>query len=346
MDNRYHYSATETTDPELQTTLLILRCEDTNNPSRSIQVAIAPEYGSNLIQYKIGDHDVFFCDKEVLKDRRWTGCFNLWPFPNRYDREGRKEYRFEGTVISLEKIQRKEGNKPLIHGLIDDQVWHYEKPVADTNSSHVSTSIAITKDSPLFAFFPYESKITLTYTVSHDGLAVEYLVENMSGLNLPSNFAMHPYYATFGDRHGTVVCIPAQSVMKADAELLPTGELQPVEGTQYDIRQPKPVEGMMFDDVWTDLIPGEDTYVEYPKLGFRISHKVSGDFTHVVMFTHMEGNGFICLEPQTGATNAVNLDDAARETKNEQLKKAAHLIVVPAKQHHIGSVKYAIDFLK
>lgn len=344
MDEQYNYFATELTDPQFQTQLLILRCDDTKDPSKNIQIAIAPEYGSNLIQFRIGTHEVFFCDKEVLKDGRWTGCFNLWPFPNRYDRDGKKEYQFEGRVVSLEKIKRKEGNASLIHGLIDDQMWDYEQPVTQKDCAQVKTRIAITNGSPMFEFFPYDSVLTLTYTLRHDGLTVEYHVENRSDRNLPSNFAMHPYYATFGDRQGTVVRIPANKIMKADAELLPTGELQPVDGTPYDIRQPKPVEGMMFDDVWTDLIPGEDTYVEYPKLGFRVTHQVSEDFTHVVMYTHMESKGFICLEPQTGSTNAVNLDDKAQATHDEVLKKAAHLIVVPAGQTHKGTVTFAVDF--
>ena len=36
---------------------------------------------------------------------------------NRVDRDGRKAYEFEGEVVDLEDIQRKEGNRPLILGL-------------------------------------------------------------------------------------------------------------------------------------------------------------------------------------------------------------------------------------
>ena len=345
-EGKYSFLAHEIKDSDLETTLLVLSSENAEDPERNIIIAVSPEYGSNLMQFKVGDKDIFYTDKELLKDRRWTGCYVLWPLPNRYDMNGTKGYEFEGQTVSLEDVERKEGNKPLIHGLVDDQVWQYEQPEVTDEGVSMKTRIEITKDSPLYAHFPYESELTLQYTVTKDGVEVTYTAVNRGEQNMPSTFALHPYYKLLDGREGTRVRVPARSIMEATEDLLPTGKLLNVEGTAYDLREPKPVKDMMFDDVWTDLEPGEDAYVEYADSKMRIRQKTTDDFTHVVLYTQKESDlGFICLEPQTGSTNSINLDNQAKKQDDEQLKHAAHLIVVPPGESHVGKVKFAVEML-
>lgn len=227
--------------------------------------------------------------------------------------------------------------------MVDDQPWQYEEPVVTSNGVRFKTRIAVTKGNPIYRHFPFESDLTLEYILGKDGLTVTYTATNNDDHDMPSVFALHPYYKLLGGRDGTFVRIPARSVMKADAELLPTGEIVPVAGTKHDLNQERPVKGMMFDDVFTDLKPGQYPYVEYPELGLRVTHITSEDVTHAVLFTRCEKDGFICLEPQTGATNAMNLDARAQREKNNKLVKAAHVIVVPPGKSHSGSVKFAVD---
>jgi len=325
----HKFSHNKLIDSETRLTFIILLYENLLDPSKNIRVAIAPDYGSNIVQFRVGDRDVFHTDKEALKDDRWTGCFVMWPLPNRYDRNGKKEYEFEGQVVSLEDIQRKEGNKPLIHGLVDNQRWQYDVPFINSDGVNFNTRISITEASPLYKHFPYNGKLSLLYTLSKDGLIVTYTVTNGGVRNMPSVFGLHPYYNLLGGSDGTYVKIPARSAMRATSELLPTGEIFSVEGSGYDLNQPKAVDGMMFDDVFTDLVRGEHAYIEYPELGLRINHKVSDDFTHAVLFTQKESDlGFVCLEPQTGSSNAINLDARAIKEDNAELSKAAHLISI------------------
>src|SRR5947209_5597479 len=116
--------------------------ENPDTPEKNLQVSIAPKLGSNMFQFKVGDNDVIYCDKKLLVDGDWTGNFVLWPLPNRVSG---KQYEFEEQTISLQDIKRKRGNEPLIHGLVDDQVWEYELPASDEVSASIATHIAITK---------------------------------------------------------------------------------------------------------------------------------------------------------------------------------------------------------
>ncbi len=73
--------------------------------------------------------------------------------------------------------------------------------------------------------------MTLTYTLSGTELTVTYQVHNTSARTLPFGFALHPYFSTFTDTHDVSICIPAQAVMEADDEMLPTGRIFDVSTT-------------------------------------------------------------------------------------------------------------------
>jgi aldose 1-epimerase len=340
------FSAHVRHDAELDAPLVELRYDD-GDPSRVIQVAVAPTLGSNLAQFRVGGHEVFLCDRPALKRGDWTGCFVLWPLPNRHDHDGAKGYEFGGRFVDLDDIVRKEDDRFLIHGLVDDQPWTYEPPVVGEDAATVTTSISIEPGSDLHRHFPWHSRLDLTYTLRADGVAVTYTVHNLGEEDLPSVFALHPYYRLPGGPGAVRVRIPARERMPANDQTVPSGELLPVTGTAHDLREGRAVAGMTFDDVWTGLETGEDTYVEFDEPPLRIRHVVSEDFTHVVLYTLMtETLGFLCLEPQTGSSNALNLHARAVAAGDATLTRAAHLVTVPAGRSVSGTAAFVVQHLR
>ncbi len=333
-------------DPVLQSPVVELTYDDPADPSRNLQIGVAPSLGSNMVQLRVGDREVFQCNRESLREGGWTGCFVLWPLPNRYDLDGQKAFEFEGSTVSLDDIVRLPADYFLIHGLVDDQPWDFEEPVVTGDSASVTTRITVDPSSPLFEHFPWESSLSLTFTLRPDRAEVTYAAENRTDRNMPHVFALHPYYELFGGAARSRVRIPAERVMVANEQKVPTGETRPVGGTHFDLRTPRPMAGLSVDDVWTDLQPGEDTYIEYDDPALRIRHVVTPDFTHAVLFTEVaEQEHFVCLEPQTGSTNSINLDTRAKREGDADLEKAAHLIVVPGGGTQRGTVSFVIEHL-
>ncbi len=133
--------------------------------------------------------------------------------------------------------------------------------------------------------------------------------------------------------------------MPTDSELLPTGELRNVSGTSYDLTQPQPVADMMFDDVWTGLVEGKHPYIQYDHLGIRVIQEGDSPFSHVVLYTQRESDlSFICLEPQTGSTNAINLHQRALITGDKTLEAASGLTVVEPGAIDTGTVLFHVQF--
>jgi aldose 1-epimerase len=336
------FSAKVEKDAELGA-ILSLHHRNREDPRRSLEIAIAPEFGCNMFRFRVGGEDIFYCDRELLKDHDWTGNFPLWPLPNRV-RD--KKYTFEGRTISLESIRRKRGNGSLIHGLVDDQVWEYEEPNVEKDFAAVKTHISIGENSPLYAYYPFECELILQYILYPDQVKVQYTVSNNedrgTSKNMPFGFALHPYFATLSGKAMTFVSLPADYIMEADEKLLPSGKLREVTGTEYDLRRPTPVDGLHLDTVFTGLHAGEKATVDYRTLGMRVCLSASEEFTHLVLYTLEDG--FICLENQTGSTDMINLYTRAVEEQKIDLEKAAHLLILPPGHSHTGSIAYQIEY--
>lgn len=331
------FSARIHVDPTLDSTVILLSYEDGADPSRSITAGIAPELGSNMFQLRVGDHELIYRETELLKRMDFTGNFVLWPLPNRI--RG-KSYSFQGQDYTLEEVQRVPGDPELIHGLVFDRPWQYEPPMLGPDAVAVTTYVEVAPGSPYYDAYPFDSRLSLTYTLDKDGVTVAYNVQNKGARALPYGFALHPYFATLSGQDDTWISIPADEVMEADSTLLPTGRLLPLDGIMYamfDLRQPRPVGHLKLDHVYTGLHAGESATIAYPKQGLRLRLSASDDFTHMVIYTPPGGEPYFCLENQTCATDAINLHQRG-------LPELAHLLEVPPGGAGGGFIRFAVEF--
>lgn len=336
--DRLPFTALTAFDPALKTTVISLMYNDRENPSQSIIVCIAPDLGSNMFRFRVGAHDLIYCDPELLKKADFTGNFVLWPFPNRV-RD--KRYMYRGNNYSFEDVKRPQGNDVLIHGLVFDRQWHYEQPLFRQESVSVTTFIDITPESPFYQSYPFDSRLSLTYTLARHGITVAYHVQNKSTYDMPFGFALHPYFSTLSGRENTLVRIPATHVMEADTELLPTGRLLDVREIMYamfDLRRPVAVENLTLDHVYTGLQHNGMTTIEYKKEQIKLDITTSEVFTHIVIFTGppKTDSAFFCIENQTCSTDAINLH-------NRGLREMAHLLELHPGESSRGFIRYAVS---
>ena len=324
--------------PALNTTTISLSSFDQSNFSRNTQVSIAPEFGSNLFRFRAGEHDLIYTDQELLTKRDFTGTFVLWPFPNRV-RD--KRYTYQGQRYSLEDVHRPGGYPTLVHGLVFDRPWHYTQPVIGPDAASVTTYIDVNAESPYYTAYPFDSRLSLTYTLCGTELSVTYQVHNKSARTLPFGFALHPYLSTFSDKHDVLLTLPAQAVMEADDEMLPTGrifDVRKVMYAMYDLREPTPVAYLKLDHVYTHLNRPALSIVDYTKLALQLHISATDDFTHQVIFTPEQIPSF-CIEYQTCSTDAINLHH-----QDSALREAAHLLEVQPGATYRGTLRYRVVF--
>ena len=325
-------------DPVLHTPVISLFYKNEEQPSKNITVSIAPEFGSNMFRFHVGTHDIIYCDPELLKRMDFTGNFVLWPLPNRV-RE--KRYIYQGQSYSLEDVKRQQGNNVLIHGLVLDRQWKYKQPVFQQDSVSVTTFVDITPESPFYRGYPFDCRLSLTYTLTGEGVKVAYSVQNNGTKDMPFGFALHPYFSTLSGKEDVTVRIPGDYVMEADTELLPTGRLLDVREIMYamfDLRNPISVENLKLDHVYTGLHHNGVATIEYKKEAMKLDIATSSEFTHIVLFTPPpELNApYFCIESQTCSTDAVNLH-------HRGLQEMAHLLEVRPGESSSGFITYSVE---
>lgn len=300
---------------------------------KNLKVSIAPKLGSNIFCFRVGENDIIYCDRDLLIKKDFTGNFVLWPIPNRV-RD--KKYIFKGREYSLGNIKRHRGNDVLIHGLVFDREWQYKNPIAGKDFASVETYIDIAPESPNYSAYPFASRLSLAYKLSRQSIKIKYTVQNNSSLEMPFGFGLHPYFSTLSGINETLVMLSADYVMEADKDLLPSGKLKDVSGTEYDLRKPKAVSLLNLDHVFTGL--HSKAHILYEKQKMAISLDASEEFTHMVLYTMEKYKGFICLENQTCSTDAINLDAKG-------FKKEAHLLTVAPGKSFTGYIEYKVKYL-
>jgi aldose 1-epimerase len=329
-------------DVEIGSTVISLQYKDPQHPERNLSVGIAPELGSNLFRFRVGEHDIIHCERELLKSRDFTGDFVLWPLPNRV-RD--KRYTYRGHDYSLADVKRPQGNTVLIHGLVFDRPWHYDAPHVWPDAVSVTTYVDINKESGhWYEAYPFDSRLSMTYTLTSTGINITYRVQNNGSNILPFGFALHPYFSTLAGKDDTYIHLPAATLMEADDDLLPTGRLLDVTGIMYamfDLRTPVPVSHLKVDHVYTNLQPRVAAVIDYRTPGIQINIMGTDDFTHAVVFTPPASDPYFCLEHQTCSTDAINFDQQGGEHQ-----KMAHLLEVQPGEQSSGTLNYSVSFSK
>jgi len=148
---------------------------------------------------------------------------------------------------------------------------------------------------------------------------------------------VHPFFNFPGPRREVYLSVPAGQHMELE-NLVPTGRLLQVEGTSYDLRQPRSMAELTVDNVWFGMKTEQPAYIEYRQAGIRLTLKASEEFTHLVVYVQPE-NPFACVENLTSCPDAQNLYSRGFEEES-------HLLVVPPNGVSRGWIHYVIEPLE
>jgi aldose 1-epimerase len=185
---------------------------------------------------------------------------------------------------------------------------------ADDSSAWVVSRLEFWRYPDLIAQFPFAHTIEMTYRLKDGALEVATLLLNHATEPMPVGVGYHPYFQVHdAPRDAWKVQLAARERMVLSKLLIPTGERMPVERTEI-----ASLGGTQLDDVFTNLVRGEDGTAEFWVQGKN--EKVSvvyGPKYRVAVVFAPPGRDFICFEPMAAITNAFNL---AHEGKYSDLQ--------------------------
>jgi aldose 1-epimerase len=308
MTSAQTYQAVRTTDRGIS----VVRLTDAAN---GVEVAIAPSVGSMAYEMNVHGHNILWTPapiEELERSPQSSGIPFLAPWANRLDPQAfwanGKKYQFD---MELGNVR---GATP-IHGLLmGSPLWTVTTVAADKNSAHVTSKLQFWKYPDLMKQWPFAHEYEMTYRLSAGVLEVSISVSNLSAEPMPVAIGFHPYYRIPDvARDEWVGHIPARQRVVADSRLIPTGEFKPM-----DISDPFPLKGRTLDDGFIDLDrdPQQRAHFYIQAGGKKVEAMFGPKYQAAVVWEPNNRDGtpreFICFEPMTGITNAVNLNHSGK----------------------------------
>jgi len=283
-----------------------------SDASAGVEVTVLPSIGNRVSEMKVhGKNILFFTSTDLSqleKKPDLSGVPFLAPWANRLDETGfwanGKNYTFNMTLGNVR------GPIP-IHGLLaNSDLWEVMEVAADRKSAHVTSRLVFWKHPELMAQWPFAHEYEMTYRLAKGVLEIKLTVTNLSAESMPIALGFHPYYRIPDvPRDQWVANIPARKVVIADDRLVATGEYKP-----FDMPKPLPLKGHPLDTGFTDLERDSEgrAHFSIEAGGKKVETLYGPKYPAAVIFAPppMEGQNreFICFEPMTGITNAVNLN--------------------------------------
>jgi len=299
-----NYTAQRTSDHGVA----IIRLTDAVN---GVDVSIVPSIGNRAYEMNVhGKNILYFPSADVgefQKRPELSGIPFLAPWANRLNEQGfwanGKKYTFNMILGNVR------GSLP-IHGMLSSSpLWEVMEVAADRQSAHVTSRLQFWRNPDLMAQWPFAHEYEMTYRLADGVLEVRVTVTNLSSNPMPVVLGFHPYYRIPGiPRDNWIATLPARKIVVADDRLIPTGELKP-----FDLPNPLPMKGHTLDTGFTDLDrdAGGRAHFSIESGGMKVETLFGAKYPVAVVWEPPAPEGqtrdFICIEPMTGITSAVNL---------------------------------------
>jgi aldose 1-epimerase len=236
-----------------------------------------------------------------------SGIPFLAPWANRLDGPAfwanGKKYAFD---MDLGNVR---GATPL-HGLLSNsRYWQVTSVAADKQSASTTSRLEFWRYPELMAQWPFAHEYEMTYTLKNGVLEVRVTVTNLSNDPMPVAIGFHSYYRIPDvPRDEWTGHIPARQRVVADNRLIPTGEYRAM-----DIPEKFPLRGRTLDDGFIDLQRDADGRAVFSiesgakKVEILFGPKYPAAVVWEPNTQGGQAQPFICFEPMTGITNAVNM---------------------------------------
>jgi len=294
----------------------------------NLEARISLAYGANLCQFSLNKKMIIDYEPKLLKSSDFTGTPILYPTPNRVENG---VFEFNGNIYD----QVKRGRRIFEHGLVYDEPWKIVQINANKNQASLIAKIDWNKDCALYKAFPFIHDLTIVYELDCEGITITYKIHNKDSESIPFGFGLHPYFQKLSGDADTKIRVPVTHIMEATEELLPTGNLVPIQETELCLNEINPIGEYDLDHVFLRSVKDGPAIIQYLQQGFMVEITSTDDFSYFVIYSPKD-EPYFCIEEQTCSTNAHNL-------YNQGFKEISGIKFVTCGEVRKGKVRYSIS---
>ena len=146
------------------------------------------------------------------------------------------------------------------------------------------------------AIYPFDFEMTVTYSVDEDGATQKYEIKNIGNKNMPYTFCLH---TTFMQPENQFTFPIAQR--QEDIADIPTGRYIELNEVEKRFVTGSPAKDVKAGGYYS--AGGHTATVD------EFAYTVSENFDHWVTWNGWGKEDYICLEPQAGKVNGLNIED-------------------------------------
>lgn len=248
--------------------------------STRARVAIAPARGGMVTRFDVDGVPVLYLDASTLVDETKNvrgGNPVLFPSPGPLAGD---HFTRDGKSGSMKQ-----------HGFARSRAW----TVVDTKGAGEAT-LELRSDEVTRAVYPWDFVARLRYALAATTLTIETTVLNTSAVSMPFALGFHPYFQ-----------VPDAEKARARIPTGATGAFDNVTKKTIDLPATFAVD-LTATEVDLHLVDHGANSATLHRAGDAIVVSASADFGRWVIWT-LAGKDFVCLEPWTAATDALNTGD-------------------------------------
>lgn len=246
---------------------------------------VNPRLGGNLISLSYDGKDVLrpLENEEQLSVNPYIqGAPILLPANRTY----LGKFSFEGVEYTL-PINEPRTNSHL-HGLV------HRQPFAIIESSETSITMEfINTDGKVY---PFDFRITATYSIDEEGLSQRFEITNIGKSTMPYTFCLHTTFKQPDVRFTFPLKIKQEAIND-----IPTGRYVELSEVEKKFVTGSPAKDVTACGYY--LAAGHTVTVD------EFVYTVSDNFDHWITWNAHGKKDYICLEPQAGKVNGLNIDD-------------------------------------
>jgi aldose 1-epimerase len=179
--------------------------------------------------------------------------------------------------------------------------------------------------------YPFSLALRVEYSLSDAGLRATSSATNIGRDACPFGSGAHPYLTVGTETVDTVLLrAPGRTMLHTDDRGIPGGTA-PVEGTDYDFRQPRAIGATKLDNAFTDLERDGDRLarveLRHPDGGTRLSLWLDERYRYLELFTGDSqpsvSRRSLAVEPMTCPPNAFRSGEGVLALEPGQTTTAA-----------------------
>lgn len=241
-------------------------------------------HGANIIKLQFKNQDIFvpFKSEQKYNDNPFiVGSPMLLPANRTY----MGKFKFQGKKYELPI------NDPLKIANLHGFLYSVSFDVVELFSNKIVLCYQNNGN-----IYPFSFKITVEYLLENEGLYQHYVLANTGDRDMPFTFALH---TTFVEPEFFMV--PIDSCQQKDKNHIPTGEYVELNKQESLYTTGSRSKGVVISGFY-------HSNGNTARIG-NYKYTVSEEFDHWVLYNGSGNSDFLCIEPQCGAVNGLNIEN-------------------------------------